>query len=391
MTELAQNSAPLGYARGPQIEPLLPSDVGLLALADQILKGSARLTARAHPATRKELRELLRAMNSYYSNRIEGQSTHPVNIARALQKDFSEAPDTARLQRIALAHLEAERALEATALEPLSAPFVREAHAAMYARLGAADRTTSDGLVIAPGVLRTQAVTVGLHLAPVPESLGLFLDRYETAYRAAPSSAARLIAIAAAHHRLAWIHPFVDGNGRAARLVSHCALRPISEGLWSICRGLARRRDDYYARLRDADAPGRGDGLSEEGLVRWCRFFLEVCADQVAFMGRLLDLDAMKDRILALVTFRAETGRVYKREVALALHHVFAAGPVSRGDFKRLTGFSDRTGQRQLQALLNDGLLASDSALGPVRFALPLDALAFLFPDLYPEAATKPE
>ncbi len=387
MTELAQSSAPLGYSRGSQIEPFLPSDPGLTALADQILKGSARLTARAHPATRKELRELLRAMNSYYSNRIEGQSTHPANIVRALNKDFADAPDTARLQRIALAHLDAERALEAAPTEPLSAAFVQQAHAEMYGRLGVEDRTTSDGLVIAPGALRHQPVTVGLHLAPVPESIEMFLGRYEAAYRTASSSSARLIAVAAAHHRLAWIHPFVDGNGRAARLVSHCALRPVSEGLWSICRGLARRRDDYYARLRDADGPGR-DGLSADGLARWCRFFLEVCADQVAFMGRLLDLDAMKDRILALITYRAETGKVLKREVALALHHVFAAGPVGRGDFKRLTGFSDRTGQRQLQALLTDGLLLSDSALGPVRFGLPLDALQFLFPDLYPEAAT---
>ena len=80
-----------------------------------------------------------------------------------------------------------------------------------------------------------------------------------------------LIKAACAHQRLAWVHPFVDGNGRAARLQTHCALLPISFGLWSANRGLARRRDEYYARLAVADEPRRGDldgrgNLSEEGL-----------------------------------------------------------------------------------------------------------------------------
>lgn len=394
----ANRSAISGYSQPHQFEPLLPQDPRgeLAATAGAIARESARLTARAHPTTLDRLRELLRAMNSYYSNRIEGQSTHPLNIERALKKDFSKQPDTARLQRIAVAHLEAERELEQSEEEPLSAAFVIRSHAAMYGRLSVGDRTTPDGIIVEPGKLRSQQVTVGLHLPPVPEALDKFLARYEQAYRGATPAEARLVAIAAAHQRLAWIHPFVDGNGRATRLVTHRALMPISEGLWSICRGLARQRDDYYARLRDADSPRRGDldgrgNLSEEGLYRWCRFFLDLCTDQIGFMGRLLDLDAMKDRILALVSFRSATGKVLKPQIALALHHVFAAGPLTRGEFKQLTGLSDRSAQRQVGALLTGGLLESVTPLGPVKFGMPLDALQFLFPDLYPEAATKPD
>jgi uncharacterized membrane protein len=47
----------------------------------------------------------------------------------------------------------------------------------------------------------------------------------------------------------------VDGNGRAVRLQSHCALWTLSDGLWSPSRGLARNTDGYYARLINADAP----------------------------------------------------------------------------------------------------------------------------------------
>jgi Fic family protein len=46
----------------------------------------------------------------------------------------------------------------------------------------------------------------------------------------------------AAHHRLAWIHPFLDGNGRVARLMSHATLLDALDtgAVWSVARGLAR-------------------------------------------------------------------------------------------------------------------------------------------------------
>ena len=58
---------------------------------------------------------------------------------------------------------------------------------------------------------------------------------------------------------MSWVHPFRDGNGRSVRLQTHCALFPVSAGLWSVSRGLARRRDEYYAHLDAADAPRAGD------------------------------------------------------------------------------------------------------------------------------------
>ena len=68
---------------------------------------SAALRASASPEARSALREIVRSMNSYYSNRIEGQATHPANIERALQHNFSDKPDVAKRQRVALAHIEA--------------------------------------------------------------------------------------------------------------------------------------------------------------------------------------------------------------------------------------------------------------------------------------------
>ena len=52
-------------------------------------------------------------MNSYYSNRIEGQHTRPLELEQALRKDFSADAKLAARQRLALAHMDAEAAAEA--------------------------------------------------------------------------------------------------------------------------------------------------------------------------------------------------------------------------------------------------------------------------------------
>jgi Fic family protein len=342
-------------------------------------------------------------MNSYYSNLIEGQSTHPANIERALRADFSNRPDVARRQRLAVAHIEAERSLEATvcatptAAETLAlrSDFLIDAHRAMYGRLAAADRTTADGLEVQPGQLRQEDVTVGAHVPPAHGAVPGFLARMDEVYPRLHGLDALLYTVASAHHRATWVHPFGDGNGRACRLQSHCALLTLSSGLWSPSRGLARQRDRYYEMLAGADAPRQGDldgrgNLSERGLRDWCGFFIDTCADQVRFMSRMLDLDGLRERMATLVAVRAAGRRHphYRPEAAAALCHVLIAGPVSRGEFCRMTGLAERTARRLLAALLRDRLLLSDRPKGAVSIGFPLDALNVLFPDLYPEAAT---
>lgn len=394
---------PALYRHPHQFEPLLPQLrlETLHEVARRIVEASLTLRGHLHPVTAAALAERLRAMNSYYSNRIEGQSTHPLNIERSLHRDFSSTPRIARLQRLALAHIEAEREIEDWATtDPLAAftpEGIRRIHYALYSRLSEADRTTEEGRIVAPGQWRTEDVEVGRHIPPAHDSLPAFLDRYATAYARPASWDQQLVVIASAHQRLLWLHPFVDGNGRVARLASHAALFSLlSGGLWSISRGLARSHATYYARLEDADEPRRGDldgrgNLTEVGLHNWCRYFLDTCLDQVNFMSRLLELDGMRERIRALVTYRSQTERGMRPEASLPLHYLFTSGPLSRGDFKQMTGLGERNAQALLSHLLGTGLVETNTRLGPVRFALPLDALQFYFPDLYPEAATRPE
>lgn len=390
------------YTEPHQFEPLLPQ-TGLEALRERsrrVVERSLRLSGAVHPDTAASLRELVREMNSYYSNRIEGQSTHPHNIGRALRHDFSDRPDVARLQRLALAHIEAERELEALTTtdsavhQPLSSAFIQHAHAALYGRLFAADRLTAADVPIAPGAWRTVRVAVGRHEPPPPEALPVFLSRFDQVYGRRGRLEDQLLIAAAAHHRMAWIHPFPDGNGRACRLQTHCVLWPLSRGLWSISRGLARRRDEYYEHLDAADAPRQGDldgrgNLSERALHNWCDWFIALCGDQVNFMAGMFDLNGMKTRIQALIAFRSAHDKRVRPEAVLPLYHLFLAGPTARSEFLQMTGLGERTARSLLSHLIETGLITSASHVAPLRFAFPLDALQFLLPELYPEAATR--
>jgi len=51
-----------------------------------------------------------------------------------------------------------------------------------------------------------------------------------------------------------------------------------------------------------------------------------------------------------------------------------------------MTGLPPRTARRVLASLLAFGVLLEDSPRSPVRFAVPLASLRFLFPKLWPEA-----
>ncbi len=393
------------YNAPHQFEPLMPSPLRqepLLAKAHELALAG---TALANLPMGRELRALLRAMNSYYSNRIEGQHTRPSELEQALRKDFSQDARLAARQRLAVAHIEAEIELEARfsgrdALAALYTPeAVQDIHRSLFSRLPADDLQTDEGTAIVPGQWRTRDVSVGRHVAPTADSLGAFLARWAQFYGGVPRGDASLVAMAAAHHRLGWIHPFVDGNGRVMRLHTHVLLGALgyTGGLWSPLRGFARGVDRYYALLAAADKARRGDldgrgNLSESALVDWIDHVLDLCLDQVSFMRSLLRVDRIEQRIAACLSFERESLKSGVRMEALRpLHYLFVTGlDIERGDFKRMTGLGDRTAVNLLSALLRRGLLTSDTPQGRVRFGLPLHALRFYFPALWPEAEADP-
>ena len=246
---------------------------------------------------------------------------------------------------------------------------------------------------IVPGRMRQdndRDVAVGRHLSPSSSRVAAFMDHFDKRFQvAARSSSGRIIAIASAHHRLNYIHPFPDGNGRVSRLMSHAMAFTAGiggQGSWSVSRGLARGLTDRgeYKRMMDlADSPRRGDrgNLSQAALKTFSEWFLNVTLDQIMFSTKLFDLGGLDKRYRRLVLDTIDD----KRAPDL-ISAVLRYGALDRGDAQVVLKTSERTARNTLSKLTAAGYLKSVSPKTPVRLAFPLDYRERLFPNLFGDA-----
>jgi Fic family protein len=368
------------------------------------LSGAAHsLGARLHPRSAASLAELVRVMNCYYSNLIEGHNTTPREIERALHNQLDATEARRNLQIEARAHIRLQREVDrqhaANELpEPASVSFIRWLHRSFYKdapETMLVMRGNGRSVLMEPGEFRTASdheVAVGRHLPPAADRVEAFMAYFEQRYRFERLGAgSRILAMAAAHHRLNYIHPFLDGNGRVSRLMSHAMALSAgvgAHGLWSVSRGLARgleSRGDYKRMMDYADSPRQGDldgrgNLSRKALSDFTAWFLRVCLDQVSFMSGLFALDSLVDRLRIYAARRQ-----FKPEALHILEQVLQRGELPRGEAARVSGLKERSARELLATLILDGIIGSETPKGPVALRFSLDAIEVLFPSLFPE------
>jgi len=122
------------------MEPMLPEQA-VRALEDPALELVAeanRLAGRVHPIMQESIGTLVRSMNCYYSNLIEGHDTHPRDIDRALADDFAAEPRRRALQQEAVAHIHVQQLIDEgrdPPVWPASAAYVRWLHREFCAKM----------------------------------------------------------------------------------------------------------------------------------------------------------------------------------------------------------------------------------------------------------------
>jgi Fic family protein len=348
------------------------------------------------------LARLVRSTNCYYSNLIEGHDTHPVDIERALAGDLSADPRQRDLQLEARAHVTVQawidggglagRVFEQAALCEIHRRFCEVLPAEL---MQVDDPRTGARLTLVRGEFRRQHVAVGRHVPVSPGAVPRFIDRLLTAYGRLGRAEA-IVATAAAHHRLLWVHPFLDGNGRVARLWSHAILLETLDtgAIWSVARGLARHVADYKSHLAACDRPRRNDldgrgSLSEESLAEFTRFFLTTCLDQVRFMEDLVQPDALRTRILAWADEEARLGRLPARGGAV-LAALLYRGELPRAEVPAIVGAGERQARRIVAPLIEAGVVTSPTPRAPLSLAFPATLAARWLPGLFPERGDAP-
>jgi Fic family protein len=366
-------------------------------LAIELATASAGLRRSLPDGILRGLATLARSMNCYYSNLIEGHDTHPVDIERALRNDYSTDPEKRNLQLEAQAHVAVQEWIDRGSLKgkATTANTIREIHRRFYELLPnellwVEHPGTKEKLQVIPGKFRKHEVEVGKHVPVSPGALPRFLERFEDVYSKLGKSET-ILAAAAAHHRLAWIHPFLDGNGRVIRLMSYATLleQLSTGGIWSIARGLARNVEDYKSHLANCDVPRRDDldgrgHLSEEALAEFTRFFLGTCLDQVKFMEELVQPDKLRARIKLWADEQIATDALPEK-AGVVLDAILYRGELPRSEVSELLGSSPRTGRRVVSALVDHGVVSSETARAPLRITFPARLASRWMPGLFPE------
>jgi len=372
------------------------SKAELIDLTIDLVARSAGLRRSLPDGTLTAIAELVRVMNCYYSNLIEGHNTHPIAIERAMRKNYDNDPRKRNLQKEAEAHVAVQRWIDggglsgrATTVDGICEIHRRFCAALPEDLLWVEVPDAGDKVRVVPGELRQAFVEVGNHEAVSPGAVPRFMKQFQASYSRLGKAEATVSA-AAAHHRLLWIHPFLDGNGRVTRLMSHATmLETLDTGaLWSVARGLGRNAATYKQHLANCDLGRRNDldgrgNLSEETLAEFTSFFLKTCIDQVDFMEKLMEPNQLRARILSWAEDESKVGSL-PAKAGHVLEAILYRGELPRGDIPKLLQVTDRQALRVVNALSDRHVLTSPSSRAPWRLMFPATLAHRWMPGLFP-------
>jgi len=168
-----------------------------------------------------------------------------------------------------------------------------------------------------------------------------------------------------AQFQLVHIHPFVDGNGRTARLLSTLCLYKTGydfKRLFTISEYYDRDRPAYYKALQ---------GVRERGMdmTGWLEYFTEGLGAQMRDVQMTAEHVMRKDVILA----RARKNGLKERPVAI-LGYLLTAGKATVAECEVELKMNRRTLQRDLKLLLEKGLVreVGTGPTDPTKYYQPL-------------------
>jgi Fic family protein len=330
--------------------------VGLVSRLNRITAALARIEAAdLWPAAAEQLRFSAKVGTIHYSNLIEGNTLSVLEAERAARRDL-DAETQAQIELVN--YVDAldliDRLFEAGSLEATPA-FIKELHRQTTKGLGTPDGPFKphhegewrDGEAAVVDRLTQRVMHMGAPQAEVgPRMAGLcmWIAQKERDFSYTPP----FVIAAVAHYVLTDVHPFADGNGRVARLLTVALLMRfgvLPGRLFNFEEYYGRDTDAYYAALRAAR-----DTFNHEP---WLEYFLE---------GMALEYE----RVAQAVSELAAVGRVVRRkraqlkpsqEEALSGFRARQISEFGRSDYEKAANVPKATAVREINELVEIGLL----------------------------------
>jgi Fic family protein len=197
--------------------------------------------------------------------------------------------------------------------------------------------------------------------APPREHLRHEMDRFIAWWNGESRELDGVLRAGLAHLYFVTIHPFADGNGRVARILTDMALAQderSSRRMYSLSHTIQIVRSAYYSILEETQ---RGD----LDVTRWLLWFIDIYARSITNALGRIDRSRIIEgyyRGLADVALNSRQIKVMKKMIA-GYPEPYSGGMTNK-KYVAITGTSSETAKRDLRDLLSKGLLRKGDAAG---------------------------
>ncbi|WP_411721160.1 Fic family protein [Mycetocola sp.] len=304
-----------------------------------------------------QLKDLFQLLTSIMSARIEGNRTSildAVSGAASLRNSSAPIELNDGVEEI----LNIQRAVDfidkKVGSSPINHLFIRELHRiVVFGLTREGDRT--------PGAYRVGEVSIGRssHRPPWPADVPDHMSSLIAFISEEVEPQMQLLQTAIAHHRFLWIHPFGNGNGRTARLLTYAML--VKQGFTSAedyravnpTAVFGSDRQGYYDNLEAADS------LSNDGMVAWCTYVLSGLNTDLKKLGRLSDKNFVTGELLIPAVERLRSAGGLTSGEAAALAVAARKTIVKARDLELAFPGSPSTRSQAIRRLTDRGLLSA--------------------------------
>jgi Fic family protein len=226
------------------------------------------------PRVLSGLQETARLSTTHYSTMIEGNRLQPDEIRAVIERN-ERFPVRARDEREVKGYYAAYARLEQYVAKgkPVSEKVIQELHALVMGDGHARPKPTQyrDG----QNVIKDAETGLIVYMPPEAKDVPVLMRNMVHWIRSARDLPCPIVA-AIAHYQFATIHPYYDGNGRTARLLTTLILHLGGydlKGLYSLEEYYAKNLWDYYRAITIGPSHNYYFGRAEADITSWIGYF----------------------------------------------------------------------------------------------------------------------
>ncbi|MGD8373412.1 MAG: Fic family protein [Candidatus Woesebacteria bacterium] len=262
-----------------------------------------------------DLKAIFDQFENWASARIEGNQTRLLDaVDPGVRSEVVKTTDYQELQNLRAATAFIDEYCKEN--NQITKAFILEVHKIVTQNLPVGQNYPGDDN---PGAFRHKDVeiTKSSHVPPLGVKVGDYMEELVEFANYDDGKQFYLLKLAILHHRFTWIHPFGNGNGRLARLLTYASLQMMGYGAskWRIINPAIvfyTNRELYYKKLSVAD------NGSAEGLLEWADYFLEGLLRETNKIDRLSDGQYVVEKIIKPTLKDAlEASRIGSQEYAI--------------------------------------------------------------------------